>query len=101
VKVYFLKLDTIYELHRYQLDVYGGIEGVRDQSLLHSALAMPESTFGGQFLHVDFSIWLLPIYFIWSRTIHSWTATSLLALPRPHFSLYQWVNGDGRPSGFC
>jgi death-on-curing protein len=30
---------------------YGGTSGIRDVDLLKSALAMPEATYGGEFLH--------------------------------------------------
>jgi death-on-curing protein len=30
---------------------YGGEEGVRDQGLLESALAQPQATFGGEYVH--------------------------------------------------
>ena len=30
-----------------------GIDGVRDVGLLHSAVAMPQTSFGGQYLHAD------------------------------------------------
>jgi len=35
------------------IDRYGGSAGVRDQGLLESALAVPQSGFGGQYLHTD------------------------------------------------
>jgi death-on-curing protein len=35
------------------VETYGGETGLRDVALLHSALAMPQSSFGGQFLHHD------------------------------------------------
>ncbi|HYO50489.1 MAG TPA: type II toxin-antitoxin system death-on-curing family toxin [Chloroflexia bacterium] len=49
----FLELDEVLELHRHQIRKYGGRPGVRDLSLLQSALEMPRSTFGGHFLHED------------------------------------------------
>ena len=49
----FLTLDEVLELHRDSIDQYGGSHGVRDMGLLQSALAMPTSSFGGQFLHPD------------------------------------------------
>ena len=49
----FLELDEVLQLHRHQIRTYGGRPGVRDVSLLQSALEMPRSTFGGQFLHDD------------------------------------------------
>jgi death-on-curing protein len=36
-----------------QIRRYGGIYGVRDPSLLSSALAMPNSSFEGKYLHKD------------------------------------------------
>lgn len=38
-------------IHDRQIDIFGGMAGVRDLSLLESALAQPQATFGGQFLH--------------------------------------------------
>jgi len=49
----FLSLDEALEIHRDQLDRYGGSAGIRDLGLLQSALAQPRATFGGQFLHGD------------------------------------------------
>ncbi|OHB73431.1 MAG: death-on-curing protein [Planctomycetes bacterium RBG_13_63_9] len=49
----FLTLDEIVAIHRDQIGRYGGSEGVRDWSLLLSAIAMPAASFGGQFLHSD------------------------------------------------
>jgi death-on-curing protein len=49
----FLSLDEALEIHRDQLDRYGGAAGIRDLGLLQSALAQPRATFGGQFLHAD------------------------------------------------
>ena len=49
----FLDLDRIARTHRSLIDVYGGSEGLRDAGLLYSAIAMPQASFGGQFLHRD------------------------------------------------
>jgi death-on-curing protein len=49
----FLTLDEVLEIHRDQIARYGGRPGVRDLGLLVSALAQPQATFGGQFVHVD------------------------------------------------
>lgn len=49
----FLTLDEIVAIHRDQIERYGGSRGVRDWGLLKSAIAMPQATFGGQFLHSD------------------------------------------------
>jgi death on curing protein len=49
----FLTLDDVLESHSEQIARYGGSEGVRDLKLLQSALAQPEATFGGKYLHAD------------------------------------------------
>jgi len=35
------------------IETYGGEPGLRDSGLLQSAMAMPKSMFGGEFLHED------------------------------------------------
>ncbi len=40
-------------LHQNLIETYGGSEGIRDVGLLDSAIAMPQATFGGEFLHRD------------------------------------------------
>lgn len=49
----FLDFEDVLELHTLQLARYGGAEGVRDQGLLESALAQPQATFDGEFVHAD------------------------------------------------
>lgn len=49
----FLTLAEAVEIHRDQIERYGGKSGIRDMGLLQSALAMPAATFGGQYLHGD------------------------------------------------
>jgi death-on-curing protein len=49
----FLTLAEALEIHKNQIECYGGQEGIRDISLLTSALAVPMSTFHGQYLHND------------------------------------------------
>ena len=49
----FLELAEVIEIHRDQIERYGGSAGIRDMGLLQSALAMPEASFGGQYLHGD------------------------------------------------
>ena len=61
----FLTLDDILESHQNQIDTYGGSHGVRDIALLESAIAQPEASFDGQYLHADtFVRWLLRIFII-------------------------------------
>jgi len=47
----FLNIEDVLEIHTMQLARYGGGDGLRDQSLLESALAQPQATFGGEFVH--------------------------------------------------
>src|SRR5437870_3483190 len=49
----FLSTDEVPEIHTDQIARYGGMAGVRDLGRLQSALAQPQATFGGQFLHAD------------------------------------------------
>ena len=50
---WFLDIDHTMRLHRSLIETNGGSEGIREVGLLHSALAMPQSSFGGEFLHRD------------------------------------------------
>jgi death-on-curing protein len=47
----FLTLDEVLLLHADQIASFGGTDGLRDRGLLESALAQPQATFGGEFLH--------------------------------------------------
>jgi death on curing protein len=47
----FLDLDHVLQIHRSLIERYGGIQGLRDAGLLQSAIAMPQASFGGEFLH--------------------------------------------------
>jgi death on curing protein len=47
----FLSLDEVLEIHEQQIALYGGSPGVRDFAGLESAIATPQATFGGDFLH--------------------------------------------------
>jgi death-on-curing protein len=49
----FLEVADILALHSDQVELYGGEHGVRDMGLLESAVAQPQATFGGEFLHGD------------------------------------------------
>lgn len=52
-KITFLTLAEVIEIHSNQIKLYGGKEGIRDISLLSSAVAMPYATFSGEYLHRD------------------------------------------------
>jgi death-on-curing protein len=49
----FLSLDEVLEIHSQQIQIYGGSLGVRDTGGLESAIATPQATFGGEFLHTS------------------------------------------------
>ena len=49
----FLTVEDVLEIHALQVERFGGSVGVRDQGLLESAVAQPQMTFGGEFVHAD------------------------------------------------
>ncbi|HEY4885994.1 MAG TPA: type II toxin-antitoxin system death-on-curing family toxin [Myxococcales bacterium] len=49
--VRFLSLEQVLAIHADQVRRYGGGLGVRDLGLVKSALAMPQASFSGQYLH--------------------------------------------------
>ena len=44
----FLTLEEVLALHARSLELFGGGAGIRDRGLLESAVAAPQSGFGGQ-----------------------------------------------------
>ncbi len=52
-KIAFLTLAEVVEIHRDQIERYGGRPGIHDLALLQSALAMPEASWQGEYLHAD------------------------------------------------
>ncbi|NJD69596.1 MAG: type II toxin-antitoxin system death-on-curing family toxin [Candidatus Methylomirabilota bacterium] len=53
MSVVFLSLDEVIGIHRDMIERYGGSAGIRDMGLLQPAVAMPQASFGGEFLHTD------------------------------------------------
>ena len=49
----FLSVEEVTFLHDEQLARFGGAAGIRDMGLLESAVAVPQASFGGEFLHKD------------------------------------------------
>ena len=47
----FLTLAEIIEIHEYQIERFGGSDGLRGLDLLNSAIGMPSSSFNGKYLH--------------------------------------------------
>lgn len=47
----FLDIDDVLALHSDQLAEFGGADGLRDRGLLESAIAQPQASFGGRYVH--------------------------------------------------
>ena len=47
----YLTMQEVLEIHRWALQSFGGLDGVRDTGMVESALATPQMTFGGVELH--------------------------------------------------
>jgi len=50
---WFLDIEHTMRIHGSLIETYGGVDGIRDVGLLQSALAVPQASFGGEFLHKD------------------------------------------------
>ena len=48
-----LSLDTVREIHAEVIRRFGGLNGVRDENLLASAVLTPQSSFGGKSPYAD------------------------------------------------
>ena len=53
MKLIFLDLGEVIAIHHDQIKRYGGSHGIRDLSLLQSAIAAPAAAIHGQYLHED------------------------------------------------
>ncbi|HWL84908.1 MAG TPA: type II toxin-antitoxin system death-on-curing family toxin, partial [Polyangiaceae bacterium] len=49
----FLDPEDVLELHEASLERWGGSDGIRDQGALEAAIAQPQATFAGEYLHDD------------------------------------------------
>ena len=78
----FLDLADVIRVHVDQVERYGGLAGIRDLGLLQSALAMPEASFGGEWLH---------------RDLHEMAAAYAFHLSRDH----PFVDGNKRTALAC
>lgn len=47
----FLNADDVEKIHAMQLEKFGGGSGLRDRGVLESAVAQPQTSFGGMFVH--------------------------------------------------
>ena len=48
-----LSIDTVREIHAETIKQFGGLNGVRDENLLASAVLTPQSSFGGKSPYAD------------------------------------------------
>ncbi len=48
-----LTVKRVQEIHQQAIDRFGGSDGIRDYSLLESAVSAPQATFGGDSLYKD------------------------------------------------
>ena len=48
-----MQLADVVRIHVDQIERYGGPAGIRDLGLLQSAIAMPQASFDGEWLHRD------------------------------------------------
>ncbi|MBE9017537.1 type II toxin-antitoxin system death-on-curing family toxin [Chroococcidiopsidales cyanobacterium LEGE 13417] len=51
----FVPKADVLAIHQPQVERFGGLDGIRDEGLLDSALAQPQATFFGQLLHPTIS----------------------------------------------
>jgi death-on-curing protein len=49
----FLTVEEVLVIHEDQIAAFGGTLGLRDHGSLESAVAVPQTSFGGEFLHRD------------------------------------------------
>jgi death-on-curing protein len=47
----FLTFDQVLKLHSLQIEEFGGLDGVKNEGLLRSALAQPEAGSGEEYFH--------------------------------------------------
>ena len=52
-EIEFLDVEDVLEIHQTQLSFFGGLDGVRSMVALEAAVAVPQSSFGGEHLHAD------------------------------------------------
>ena len=54
--IVYLDIAEAYLIHEKMIEIGGGREGIRDFTLLHSAIERPKASFGGKLLYAN--IWL-------------------------------------------
>ena len=53
MEIAFLTLDEVITIHKNQIELYGGVFGIRDIGLLKSAIAIPSAGFDEHYFHND------------------------------------------------
>lgn len=56
MEIKYLDIAEVYNIHEKMLEIGGGRPGIRDFTLIHSAVERPKASFGGKMLYP--SIWL-------------------------------------------
>lgn len=51
--IVFIEIEEVIEIHKNLIDKFGGSHGIRDMGLLESAINIPQSSFGGEYLNTD------------------------------------------------
>lgn len=52
-KIKFITVTRVLAIHSYAVKRFGGSQGIRDLGLIESAVARPQSGFGGEYLYKD------------------------------------------------
>lgn len=78
----FLTLDEVMDIHRDQIERYGGTLGVRDIALLESALRRPSPVLASNIITAISLRWHRPISFTWCRTIRFSTGINVWGQPQ-------------------
>src|ERR1035437_3300365 len=52
-EIVFLTWDIVMDIHRRQLEAFGGQDGFLDRGVVESAIAQPRQTMFGEYLHTD------------------------------------------------
>lgn len=56
MKIKYLDIAEVYSIHEKMLEIGGGRSGIKDFTLIHSAVERPKASFGGKMLYQN--IWL-------------------------------------------
>lgn len=91
IGIEFLSFDDLMEIHSDQLARYGGSEGFVDRNVVESALAQPQASMFGAYLHVDVAEMAAAYLFHFAASQALLTGTSG---PRPCAPASSWLATD-------